>query len=164
MEQVPMYHFFCKAANSSSIALTHLESNKASWTVLGSKELTKAWGEVVKGCLVLDLVTIGWIKGAGTIVYLETRINVLVEEWTDWDEVNGWVDELSELIELCADSGELEDCATWGQEIKEEEEGSDWKTKVEELFELDIDDGEDEEEKRTWKGNSLGLKLTCLET
>ena len=116
--------FFCKVENSSSIALTHRESTKASWIVLGSKELTKAWGDVVKKCLALDLVSMGWTEEAGTDLSLGMRakdLGVVDCKWLSFGAVETR-DGLEELVEIGVDIGGIEDCATWEYEGMEKHE------------------------------------------
>ena len=57
--------FFFRLEYSFSVALTQLKSKRAFWIELGSKELTKAWGEVRESCYALALVSMGWVDSAG---------------------------------------------------------------------------------------------------
>ena len=108
-----------KAANSSS--LTHHESKKTSRIELGSRELAKAWGEVIERDLAFDLVIIGWQGGAEGVVYLGTWATGLGEEGCIGGE--GAVGGVESREETMFDKEEFKGFAI----TEEGDEGSDWK-------------------------------------
>ena len=154
---------------SSTMALTYCESKRTSWTELGSILLTRAWGEEVTSCLALDLVSIGWIDGAGTALYLD-KGELMAGDWVgkccNVDEREGVV--AWELVVIDEEPAWWEtkgDYATWGhmEEIGEVTIG--WRKSVEYPKDDDTALGVEEEMGiRVRKGNSLVLNFTFRDT